>query len=671
MARPRFFAFITVAIFALCHTKTIANDGNSVDQQAHADDSTPLVIESGEMIEVSLPESLSSYSFENIVLELDQINITELVELSEGSLSYQPTIQLDVGKHQLSATDIQSGAVIAEWIFEVRYSEISESSLAIDSQFIASQRISEKNIGDPAPNRFHGQANSQVSFSHLSNRWQVEGAFDLYYDSIEENRFSERTIDNGEFLVSVSNQYAEAHIGHQVVGNGSFIMDNFSRRGVSVVGNMSSIESKVSGFSLSSNEIFGFGGGMGISDRRQRVDGMYFETSPVKEQPTLWTLSGTWIDGQINIEDEYVAQAFVGGGGSESQSWSITSESLLLEDKLHFVAEYARSEFDLDRTDGIEAEEDDAHKILLSYSGVIESDVTGSEMAWSVGGLKQRVGTFFQSIANQGLATDKDLFQINAAIQSESTALQFSTETHQDNVESIMVLPTIETTLNSLSLSWSPTLEHTTSWVGSPSFTLAIAEQDQSEIRTPENTPISVGNEVFSWQVSSNFAYEVNSWGINLSNTDFIDRTGLQNDSNTLGVSLFSNLVFDETASVSASIGIDEIDDLITQVSSKSINYALQTFVSIIPNELDLSFDYSINQNETSDLLINGNNTSINFVLNWKILEQAVNQFGIDLSLSSAYNDFDDKLMTLNSLESHQTFLTITATLPSRLGNSE
>ncbi len=671
MARPRFFAFITVAFFALSHTKIIANDGDAVDQQALADASAPLVIESGELIEVSLPVSFSSISFENIILELDQINITELVELSEGSLSYQPTIQLVTGTHQLVATDIQSGQVIAEWSLEVEYSEVSETSLSIDSQFIASQRVAEKNIGDPKPNRFHGQANSQVSFSHLNNRWQVEGAFDLYYDSIEENRLSERTVENSEFLVSVSNQYAEAHIGHQVIGNGSFIMDNFSRRGVSVVGNLPSIESKVSGFSLSSNEIYGFGGGMGISDSRQRVDGVYFETSPVSEEPSLLTLSGTWIDGEINSQDEFVVQAFVNGGGTASQSWSLTSESLLLEDKLHFIAEYARSEFDLDRTDGIAPEEDDAHKIALNYSDVIESDATGAALAWSIGGEKQKVGTFFQSIANQGLATDKEFVQFNAAIQSESTALQFSTETHQDNVESIDLLPTIETKLNNLSLTWSPTLEYTASWLGAPSFSLGIAEQDQVEIKKPVNTPVSIGNEVFSWQVSSHFSYQVNSWGVNISNTDFVDRTGFQNDSNTLGVSVFSNLVFDDRATLSASIGMDEIDDLITQTSSKSLNYAIQTFIAIIPDELDLSFDYSINQNRTSDLLINGSNASINFALNWKILEQDVNQFGVDVSVSSAYNDFDDKLMALNSLEAHQTFLTVTATLPSRLGNSE
>lgn len=665
MVHPRFFAFITVAIFAIGGSATKANDGVTTEE-VNTNSVVSLVIESGDLIEVSLPEIFNSRSFENIILELDQINVTEMVELSVGSLSYQPTIQLEAGKHQLVATDIPTGEVLAEWRFEVQFSEVSESSLAIDSQFIAGQRVTEKNIGDPKPNRFHGQANSLVSFSHLNNRWQVEGAFDLYYDSIEENRFSERTIDNGEFLVSVSNQYAEAHIGHQVVGNGSFIMDNFSRRGVSVVGNIASIESKVSGFSLSSNEIYGFGGGMGISDSRQRVDGVYFESSPITEQPSLLTISGTWIDGEINTEDEYVVQPMINTAGSVSQSWSFSGESYSFDERLHLLAEYARSEFDLDRSDMISAEEDDAHKLAITFS-----DVTDNQLAWSVGLLKQQVGTFFQSIANQGLAADQSLLQLNSSLQSESVAVQLSSETYQDNIDSIAILPTIETQLNNLMISWSPTLEYSSSWLGAPSFSLGLAEQDQVEIRTPENSLISVGNEVMSWQASSQFSYETNSWGVNFSNTDFVDRTGFQNDSNTLGVSIFSNLVFAERMTLSASVGMDHIDDLITQVSSKSLNYSLQTFISVIADKLDFSFDYAINQNQTSDLLIDGDNTSVNLALNWKVREQAVNQFGIDLSLTSAYNDFDDKLMAINSLESHQTFFTITATLPSRLGNSE
>jgi hypothetical protein len=666
VARPILLNIITLSALLFNYASANASDVQQIPDAVEQDGSFQIVIASDDTVHVLLPDTFSTHSFDSIVVEFDQIDITEMVELSEGTLTYQPSVELEAGQHQLVITNLQSGEEFARWHINVQYSEASETNLAIDSQFIANQRIAEKNIGDPEPKRFHGQANSQVGFSHVNNSWQVQGAFDLYYDSIEENRFSERTIDNGEFLVSISNQYAEAHIGHQVIGNGSLVMDNFSRRGVSVAGNIAAVDSKVSGFSLSSPEIYGFGGGLGIGDSRQRVDGVYFESSPVTEQPSLLTISGTWIEAEINSQDDYIAQPFVNGGGSVGESWSFSTESLLLEDKIHFITEYARSEFDLDRSDNIEPEEDDAYKIGLSYS-----DVTDNQVAWSLGANKQQVGTFFQSIANQGLATDKHLFQWTASLQSESTALQLSSEVHKDNIESIELLPTIKTQHNNLALSWSPTLEYSSSWLGAPSFTLAIAEQDQTEIKTPQNSPVSIGNEVFNWQVTGHFSYEVNSWGINLSNTDFIDRTGFQSDSNTFGVSVFSNLVFGERATFSASIGMDEIDDLTLQVSSKSLNYAVQTFISIIPSELDLSFDYSINQNETSDLLINGSNSSVNFSLNWKLMEQAVNQFGIDLSLSSAYNDFDDKLMALNSLESHQSFITLTATLPARLGNSE
>ncbi len=660
------------AVTEIADTEGTDTEGADIEEAADSENvtltasDTALIISPSESFHVSLPEIFQSISNQHLVIELDQINITELVELSGNSLTYQPTLALEPGIHHLIATNDETGEMIAHWQLEVSLGDSVESSFSADTQIIASQRIAEKNIGDPAPDKFHGQANTQVSFSRVTSQWQIDGAFDLYYDSVEENRFSERAIDNGEFLMSVANQYAEAHIGHQIIGNGSFVMDNFSRRGVSVAGNIDSMASKVAGFSLSSNEIYGFGGGLGIGDSRQRVDGVYFESSPLSEQPEALTLSGTWLEGEVSLADEFIVQPTINGGGSVSQSWSLAGESLLLDDRLHMSAEYARSEFDLDRSDSFEAEQDDAYKLALNYS-----DITENEIAWSIGLAKQQVGTFFQSIANQGLATDKSIIQFSGSLQSENAIAEFSSETHQDNVESIKSLPTIETQLNNLALSWSPVLAYQDSWLGAPSFSLVLSEQDQVETRTPVGLTSSVANEVFSWQVSSNFAYEVNSWGINLSNTDFVDQTGFQNDNNTIGLSVFSSLVFEERATLSASIGLDQIDDLVVGTSSKSMNYALQAYVAIIPDELNLSFDYAHNKNQTSDLLISGSNTTINFALLWTVQEQAVNQFGIELGLTSSHNDFDDKLMSINSLESNQTFVTVTATLPSRLGNSQ
>jgi hypothetical protein len=626
-----------------------------------------------ETLALTIPSAQIERLNQTIVVELDAIDITAMLETEGNRISFQPLQALNAGQHELRVVEYSEEGDIEElgyWSIEIRQSElIQQYQVVVNNQVSANYRVADKNIGIPEPEKFHGQAISQVGFTTNSGNWQTSGEFDLYYDSLAFNRIDNRPTNNNEFIFSVGNEIVQARLGHQSMAVTSLVMDSFLRRGVSLESKIPSINSRVSGFSLSSPHIVGFGRGLGISDSQQRVEGATFDSSPFADDPRSLYITGTWLKGRSSSADPFIGTLDpLQPSGIDSEAWSISSESLLFDNKLRLRAEYAKTDYDFDVSDSLDSDEDDAYSLLITYNDVVDSSI-----AWNVGAASQKIGTFFRSIANQALPSDKQINKFFAGTQWTSFGVQTTIERQKDNVEKIEFLPRINTDLTNISFNWTPQVENFDAWYGAPSFALATNYQSQLQTYTPSNYLFAeTNNDISNWQLSSQFSYQSNSWGLALTTTDFTDHSLIQSDSETVSFDLFASFLIGEEAGLSISpvISWNDTKDLTNQITSTSISYSLQSAWTIIPRELDTSLSINWNANEMGNNLVDGDNLAASFAINWSIREPKINQFGVSLNLASSYNDFNDNLITINSIETQQTFLNLTITFPYQAGQT-
>lgn len=624
-----------------------------------------------ETIRLQIPADVPVEELQKLVLELDAIDVTAMVQREGEFALYKPVQPLAPGNHTLRVVEYADDGSIMElgfWSFEVRQSALfREYAVAADSQLTGSYRGMDNNLIAPEPDRLNAQGSSQVAYSAASGDWYTNGNFDLLYNTSNGIQSGGRKLDNGEFLFSAGNANADVRIGHQTVGASSLVMDNFRRRGVSVEGRVPTINSQFSGFILASEAINGFQRGLAIGDAEKRVDGVTFESSPLRSRPQALYLSGTWLDGEGS--DSSGAVASVAGaefGQSKGRAWSLSADSQLLDDRLRLRAEYAGTDYDFSTTDTLASQNDTAYSLLATFS-----DMTNSGINWNIGVENREIGTFFKSLANQALPSDRRLRRAFGGAQWTTLGFQASFEQQTDNVNDIKELPRIKTNLGSISMNWSPS--SSVGWLGSPSLAASYSRQQQTQVSTPIGFLLAeADNSLDSIQANAMFAYSLGSWSLSLMNNQFRDHAGMQADTDTNSLAFDSNLLLlQQRLNLLPSVRYDQTDDKTNQVNTVAVTYGLQSNYVIKPDKLDGSLNISLNRNQATDDTINNDVFSASMALNWRLLAAGNNRAGFDVSVSGMYNNLNDNITTSNSIDTYQIFLTLTMVLPSRAGQAQ
>jgi len=222
-------------------------------------------------------------------------------------------------------------------------------------------------------------------------------------------------------------------------------------------------------------------------------------------------------------------------GRAKGSAWAMSVDSQLFDDKLQLRAEYARTDYDFNTSDSLASENDNAYSLSAMFS-----DTTASGLNWNMGLENSEVGTFFKSLANQGLPSDQWRLHAFAGSQWSNFGLQGDYQKLKDNVNNIAELPEIETDISSLSANWAPVMASNDGWLGSPSLSGVYSRQTQDQNSTPVGYLLAkTNNELDNWQANAIFSYPSLNWGIGLADSKFRDHSALQHNTNTHRV--FSN----------------------------------------------------------------------------------------------------------------------------------
>ena len=611
---------------------------------------------------------------QHLAVELDGIDVSSLAVLDGSDIVITPAQPIAFGRHTLRLVENTPDGGIVErgrWNFELRESAaFREAHLQANVTLNASQRVADHNVvSAPGPLQVNGAA--QIQGTAENETWRASGTMSLIANSqASQTPTKDRKVDVGQYLLSAQKGAVTASMGdHAALGPDSLVMQGFARRGISVKGVVGGV-AQVTGFSMSAAPAIGSHNFSGVQDSQNRIDGMVATLFPVSGSPDELALSATYVDGR-SANTNGAATAGV-TQPSSGHAASFVADSQVLDKRLRLRGEIASSNYDFDGADGpLQPKPGHAYSGLVNYLPWHSKTVLGEPLMWNVGAQKERLSTYFQSIANPGAIADRDMGQLFTGVDWYGLNVQVAAAKEHDNVDDIALLPRTESTQHSIALGYSPLQTPDASgalppapWYGQPSFSAAYTKLSKSLTRVPANLSptLEAGplHETTNLQLSAQFQHETWSWGLGHSRLKDEDYANLAPDTLTKSDRLDAALQMTKL-SVSASVQHDLTDDQTNGTRTQDVagNATLTyPFTDRISSNLGYSVQHAWADTPASDQVIS--DTTIG--LNWLAVPADGQHPGLSLGLDGSYHTCKDKLAVPTSpnmgcLDSYQVFL--------------
>jgi hypothetical protein len=478
-----------------------------------------------------------------------------------------------------------------------------------------------------------------------------------------------KKIDLGEYLFTGNKKSTRVNLGVHTLAQSSLVMEGFHRRGVSANTSFESLNSSVAGFVMRTQEIIGFKKGLGLSDSGNIVNGVVWESQPIKENPEKLYVSATYVSGKSNTSGDTVGE---GSNTQDGDAMSLIADSTLLNQQLRLRGEVASSNIDFvtaDTNDSDINDSGDAVSLLATYTP--QSSNENSQFFWNSGLEFSKVGSTFISLANPFLANDKKLNRLFFNADYKGISSQFSTASELDNIDNNGEQPQIETQLTQLTLNYSLTEQPKENSffdnIGTPSFSLMWSNTNQEQVK--ESTvfifdDLDISNDNVT--LSANFNKANWSWAWSFSEMEQDNKINPDQNSITWSRSLNANYRLNEhitfTPSLQSQATASVFDN--TNIDTDIFSMSTQLFFS---EKITGSINLNQSDSKTESLSSTGSEiitTSISTQFTWNWILPKNNKPGFDIGLTASYVDSENKFNSTGNLETYQVFLSLTMKLP-------
>ena len=623
-------------------------------------------------IAIYLPPSLPIEVLQSLALELDNFDVTSLIQ-REGDLAVLRLPEpLAPGEHRLRLVEYaQDGSIIERglWTFEVRKSAAFQNLEAqANIAFDATRILTGDNLQGADDNIFQSGGDGQVVFQ--DGNWQATSQANYLYDSRDEQSLTGREADLGEYVSTLTFQNddlrSDTTLGHHDIGATDFIMDQFYRRGVSLGIGSADSRVQVTGFALASEALLGVDRISGIEDPDDRVQGGHVRLRPIDALRDNLELTGTYYQGERTAGGD---NEFVLDERSDGNGFSVAADSLWLDDRLRLRGEFARSRFDLDSADGaFDPETDEAYSALASYAILRDQPVDDLPLNWNLGLRHERLGTFFGSIANPFLVGDRITTTLFSDVTWDTFAFQAQAGHQTNNVNGLDGLPrdrTLNLFLNgSYALFPGPNDEPLPDWVGLPSFGLSFNVTDVKQTDLPPGTSAIGDNQTIS--TTASFSTFDDTWGWYLSETLNVVNDKSGGDGDTLGflTGLGAQFPIGDRVNLApyTQWGLDDNQNLNETLHTVLLGFSAdaQILPEVLSSNVNYSYSYSRGADSTLDTHILGAE------LLWTLLQAEQNRPGFGLALSGSIQESNGDAILDTQDRVYQVFLSLKTTLPAR-----
>lgn len=563
----------------------------------------------GSIASSSTPEILLHFSEgqtlpakETFLMEVDRVDVTALAQLADGVMKYQPATPLSIGGHDVRITGTLPGGIAFQEISWTFQTPEAKSTSNWTTGLVPSGTW-EYGIRQNAANPDRSRLNSNIAFNTqgigpvqttIVSNFQGQDTPDQRGENFDVSNFSTiLTMPSGTTV----------GLGDVQANFDSLVVSNLTRRGFTFQQKLPFLNSGVDVFLVRSESIFGFQHGFGVADPNQRIDGVSYFFSPFKNAEKL-TLRALYMRGENAAE-----QGFNFGGvtrGSKGNAYGAAMSSVLFSGQLRSELFASWSDFDFNAADGFNGNRDQAvlaRVFFLPAPRTIRNHPSAFQLQLEL----QDLGTFFKTLANPFLVSDRLGFNINSSWNWGVFGLTGGASRFHDNVNSIAILPTVNNLAYSGGFSLTP--QSTTGPPKLPSLNFTTSRSEQESINAVAAF-LAVHNVVNTYAsvIALNRAFC--NLSLNLSYTINQDLNDRQPDTDSKNATLTAMLIPMPSWNFGPSIGFTHIRNRNSQVDTDLWTYSLTTGFPVVPQVMNLDGQISYSSTNTSDLINQSSNLS-------------------------------------------------------------
>lgn len=306
------------------------------------------------------------YEPDSLQVILDDVDVTELVDLEEGGLKYEPPHVLPGGPHVLTVRlRTRDGAELTRELgFSTRHTQNFVELSSAAQLGLEAERLAERKASPGLPPDYRGEGELAYSLHAAEGRWDTRVENDLWFLSQRMPVFEppREGLDLASFSVTTARR-GERHelsaaVGDVRVTGTDYSLSSLSRRGATFGFDYG--PAFMGAFAVSARQLFGFNGGLGAG------------TDPSSNIYGITT-------GLDLLDDKLRVDAIHARGGEPSGSFGmfaahggtrgdVTGISLTARPStaLEVQLEHDTSRFDADTSDGRAARRDKAQALRLA-----------------------------------------------------------------------------------------------------------------------------------------------------------------------------------------------------------------------------------------------------------------------------------------------------------------
>jgi hypothetical protein len=661
-----------------------------VSSPAQADWDASFVSPSGPKapMRIDFPADMDLMTMITLGVELDGTDITAMLSLDGEDFVYTPVQPLEAGEHTVrlvvlgdvaedkgswnftvggtaSGEPVQGGMPSAAQIARAE-SWLRSGSLEVDTLTEVSDRTFDDDLGGDRPKSTIISGAGDISAQISSKNWAVKARANYLLQSDHSLALTGNTVDLGEYDITADYSgdtlKGGVTLGHHGIDVNTNLFSNFYRRGASVRLGSADERLTAQGFAFRPESLSGARDFTGLNDNEDRLEGGTASFKPFSTDAGALKVTGVYYDGRGGDGGTGTA---VSARSSTGSGWGALIEKSFKQERIKLRGEYSHALFDIDGGGGT-ADEDEGDAISLSVEARPFDSVVllGRAADIVLGARYDRIDTFFESLANQGQAADRNAWLAygNLYWGALSGNLQFQHETN--NVDDLIGAPTDRMRNASLNLSYSFDQQ---TWLGTPylNFSGFVADLDRMEtaVGYTGNNTNSVSD---STTLGGGSNYGAWYWSASHTLSQFEDYTNTSNDTVNNYTSLGAGWVINERFDINGGVSFGVIRDEDAADTTYDTNFNLGVNAVLIPRTLDLNLDYNLN-------LASGSGDSpdrqvVNSEVEYTIFEPSRNRPGLALAVRGSMEDENGNSNGTNDETEYLVFTVLRVKAPFNFG---
>lgn len=567
---------------------------------------------------IDLPDDLDTLSLTMLGVELNGTDVTAMLQLNGTDFVYTPLTPLPAGAHTVRLYDFSSGAEIESWTFEITSASganaqignaaledaamrfLRGGSVTIDSMTEFSDRSFDKHKGTAPKSSLISGGGTLDAEAQAGDGWRLGARADYLLQTDQDLALTGNVMDLAEYDISADyeGRYLSGGVtlGHHNTGLDSYLISDFTRRGGSVRLGDSGGHVQGTGFAFRPDSVTGARDFTGLQDDDRRLQGLAATIAPFATDADALRLTGIYYSGDGRDGGTGIA---AGTNIKDGKGWGTIVEKGFGNQRLTLRGEFAHSRFE--EGNALAQADDhasDAWSVGFGLTPFAESPVIGDNpLQLTVGGRYERIDTFFESLANPGLAADREAFAADSSLYWGGFSANLQLLYEFNNVDERADRATDRLRSAALGLGYSFAEQGGgLAWLGTPyvGFNATVGAVDRHE--TPAGLALLDTNHFSdSHTLSGGSSYDRGYWAASYSLSQFEDFANTASDTVNHYASLNGGWTVNDRLSLDSGLqfAVFRDEDLGDTSYDTIFNIGAQTV--LLPDRLEWEFDYNLN----------------------------------------------------------------------------